>query len=150
MGIPVPPPPSLPPSHLIHSQEIKLFMPLAALKIKKKFLSLFFHRIRLMSFQGSVKVTNVGYLFIHIRCSLNQEEESMKMSRTIAALLAVLSLGLSACVNSPADSGTKGIYTPGSYTSSGKGYGGMVDVTVTVDGKKITAVKGVGDKETKG
>lgn len=74
----------------------------------------------------------------------------MKTSRTIAALLAVLSLGLSSCVNSPADSGTKGIYTPGSYTSSGKGYGGMVDVTVTVDGKKITAVKVVGDKETKG
>ena len=74
----------------------------------------------------------------------------MKHSRLLAATLVALLLILSACTNAPSDKGAAAIYTPGTYTASGKGYGGMVDVTVTVDTKKITAVKIQGDKETKG
>lgn len=74
----------------------------------------------------------------------------MKRSRIFCVALLLLSLILSACTNVRTDPGTVAMYTPGTYTSSGKGYGGMVEVTVTVDTKKITAVKIVGDKETKG
>lgn len=76
----------------------------------------------------------------------------MKGSRSLAALLAasLLALALSACVNAPADSKGTNTYVPGTYSAAAKGYGGTVEVAVTVDGKKITAVKAVGDKETKG
>lgn len=41
-----------------------------------------------------------------------------------------------------------GIYTPGTYTASGKGFGGEVTVSVTVDSNNIKDVKIIGDKET--
>ncbi len=41
-----------------------------------------------------------------------------------------------------------GIYTPGTYTASGKGFGGEVTVSVTVDSNKLKDVKIVGDNET--
>jgi len=43
-----------------------------------------------------------------------------------------------------------GIYTPGTYTATAKGFGGDVTVTVTVDAEKITDCTAVGDGETEG
>ena len=71
----------------------------------------------------------------------------MKRLRTAALLLLSLALVFSACTNAPKTS-KAGIYTPGTYTASAKGFGGNVDVTVTVNASKITDVKIVGDKET--
>lgn len=73
----------------------------------------------------------------------------MRKLRFTAALLAVFALLLSACVNAPSSDKT-GAYVPGTYSASGQGYGGAVDVSVTVDAKKITAVSIKGDKETDG
>lgn len=39
-------------------------------------------------------------------------------------------------------------YTAGTYTGEGKGFGGPVVVTITVDAEKITEVTAVGDAET--
>ncbi|MDO4547399.1 MAG: FAD-dependent oxidoreductase [Clostridia bacterium] len=44
----------------------------------------------------------------------------------------------------------QGIYTPGEYSASAYGFGGMVDVTVTVDDGSIISVEAVGDSETTG
>lgn len=73
----------------------------------------------------------------------------MKRPKLFAVLLAAFALLLSACVNAP-ESDKAGTYVPGTYTASGQGYGGAVDVSVTVDAKKITAVNVKGDKETEG
>jgi fumarate reductase flavoprotein subunit len=73
----------------------------------------------------------------------------MKRLKFAAVLLAAIALLLSSCVNAPT-SDKAGTYVPGTYTASGQGYGGAVDVTVTVDAKKITAVSIKGDKETEG
>lgn len=66
-----------------------------------------------------------------------------------AAVLAAGVFLIAACANAP-KSGGKGQYSPGSYTASAQGYGGAVTVTVTVDQRKISAVKIAGDKETQG
>ncbi len=73
----------------------------------------------------------------------------MRKLRFTAALLAVFAMLLTACVNAPSSDKT-GAYVPGTYSASGQGYGGAVDVTVKVDAKKITAVTIKGDKETDG
>ncbi|MGI6192452.1 MAG: FAD-dependent oxidoreductase, partial [Christensenellales bacterium] len=51
--------------------------------------------------------------------------------------------------NSPAAPET-GIYTPGSYTGTSRGFGGEVTVEITVDANAITNVLIVGDSETTG
>lgn len=71
-----------------------------------------------------------------------------KRSLNIITLLMLLPLMMVACTNAPKSSTTSGIYIPGTYTASAQGFGGEVEVTVTVDAQKITAVKIVGDKET--
>lgn len=43
-----------------------------------------------------------------------------------------------------------GIYTPGTYTATAKGYGGDVTVTMTFDANNITDVQITGDNETAG
>ncbi len=45
---------------------------------------------------------------------------------------------------------TKGIYTAGTYSASAQGFGGEINVTVTVDENKITEIKAEGAKETAG
>ena len=90
------------------------------------------------------------------------------MKKFLAILLAVVMLvGLFACGQQPAVESqapsvapsaapTKapeptpepGIYTPGTYTSVGMGFGGPVTVEVTVDAKAITGVKLTGKGET--
>jgi uncharacterized protein with FMN-binding domain len=73
----------------------------------------------------------------------------MKRLKLAAALLATFALLLTACVNAPT-SDKAGVYVPGTYTASGQGFGGAVDVSVTVDTKKITAVSAKGENETEG
>ncbi|MDD3982188.1 MAG: FMN-binding protein [Spirochaetales bacterium] len=73
----------------------------------------------------------------------------MKKLRIAAAVFAAFALLLTACVNTPA-SDKAGVYVPGTYTASGQGFGGAVDVSVTVDANKITAVSAKGDNETEG
>lgn len=48
----------------------------------------------------------------------------------------------------PAPTQGAALYTPGTYTGSAQGYGGLVSAEVTVDGNTITDVKLTGDKET--
>ncbi|TXT43648.1 MAG: FMN-binding protein [Spirochaetes bacterium] len=76
----------------------------------------------------------------------------MRGLKRFSALLATsaLILLLAGCANSQLDSKGPNIYTPGTYTASAIGYGGMVDVAVTVSGKKILEVKAVGKNETPG
>lgn len=59
-------------------------------------------------------------------------------------------LALAACLLAGCAGGAsgKGGYTPGDYTGSAKGYGGVVTVTVTVDENKVTNVQAVGPDET--
>ena len=78
------------------------------------------------------------------------------MKRKVSILLSgVLMLSLTACGGNQASAPEtteaakavaaaettaeeKGTYTPGTYTAVGKGFGGDVEVTVTVDGSSIT------------
>ena len=88
------------------------------------------------------------------------------MKRKVSILLSgVLMLSLTACGGNQASAPEtteaakavaaaettaeeKGTYTPGTYTAVGKGFGGDVEVTVTVDGSSITEVEIKGDGET--
>ncbi len=70
-------------------------------------------------------------------------------ARIAAALIAGLALIAAACVNAPA-AAEKAVYKPGTYTASAQGFGGAVEVAVTVNAAKITAVKIKGDDETPG
>jgi len=72
---------------------------------------------------------------------------SSKM-RVVTALIAGLSLF--ACANSPSSVETSGAYKPGTYTGSATGFGGAVDVTITVDSARIKDVRIRGAKETEG
>lgn len=56
-------------------------------------------------------------------------------------------LSLASC-GSKKSGDSSGIYTPGTYTASAKGFGGDVTVTLTVDSNSITDVSIVGDEET--
>lgn len=80
----------------------------------------------------------------------------MKRQRLIALLL-VLLLSFSAIgcsknsdVASNSSSEDNNIYTPGTYTGSAQGFGGVIEVTVTVDKNAITDVKAEGLQETEG
>ena len=50
----------------------------------------------------------------------------------------------------PSESQSAGLYTPGDYTATAKGYGGDVTVTMTFDANSITNVTIAGDSETAG
>ena len=71
----------------------------------------------------------------------------MKMSRRILALVLAGCLLLAAVGCGKSDSAA-GVYTPGIYSASERGYGGDVTVTITVDADKITDVKVEGPGET--
>lgn len=66
-----------------------------------------------------------------------------------ALALSLASCGAPATTQSPSAE-QKGIYTPGTYTGTAKGFGGEVTVTVTTDETSITKVEIVGDSETAG
>ncbi len=71
--------------------------------------------------------------------------------RTLSALLALaMVVSLAACKGKDPEptGGEPGIYTPGTYTGEGQGYGGTVAVEITTDANAITDVKITGDKET--
>lgn len=62
-------------------------------------------------------------------------------------LSATLLFPLAGC-NSSSGKDSAGVYTPGSYTASAKGFGGDVTVTVTVDANSVTDVEITGADET--
>ena len=64
------------------------------------------------------------------------------------ALAAGALLALSACQTGRDGNAAAQAYTPGRYAAKAMGLGGPVEVTVTVDGSKITDVAIVADKET--
>ncbi|MCM1231823.1 MAG: FAD-dependent oxidoreductase [Ruminococcus flavefaciens] len=83
------------------------------------------------------------------------------MKRILALALACLMVfSLAACGNQDANPSpteapqpssapaASGIYTPGTYTGEGQGFGGAVKVTITVDANSITDVTIAGDSET--
>lgn len=78
----------------------------------------------------------------------------MKKQRLIAlCLVLLLSFSAVGCgktveTQSNPSADEKGIYTPGTYTGSAQGFGGVIDVTITVDKDRITALKAEGLKET--
>ncbi|MCF0113815.1 MAG: FMN-binding protein, partial [Erysipelotrichaceae bacterium] len=72
------------------------------------------------------------------------------MKKKIALLLCCM-LALSACSTSTettTEAATDGIYTEGSYTGEGEGFGGKVTVTIETDANAIVAVEIVADDET--
>lgn len=83
------------------------------------------------------------------------------MKKFLALLLCVLmAVSLFGCAAPAADQPEEspeatdaieeGIYTPGTYSATTKGFGGDVTVTVIVDANSITDVTAVGDSETAG
>ena len=79
------------------------------------------------------------------------------MKRTLAFLLCLmLCVGLFGCAETAQPAAESpppavaGIYTPGTYTATSKGFGGDVTVTVTVDENNILDVTAEGDSETSG
>lgn len=85
------------------------------------------------------------------------------MKKLLSLLLALaMVFGLAACAADPAADGDPvvetgpsatpeaGIYTPGSYSATARGFGGDVTVEVTVDENAITNVLVIGDSETAG
>lgn len=69
----------------------------------------------------------------------------MNLKKKVSLVFLAVFFVLSGC-SSPATSGS----TSGSYSATGKGYGGEVTVTLDVEGDKITNVTIVGDGETEG
>ncbi|MBV1756954.1 MAG: FAD-binding protein [Dethiosulfatibacter sp.] len=79
----------------------------------------------------------------------------MKFKRIISTvLLFSLLVSLMACSgNESSENRTeviKGIYTPGTYEATAQGYGGSVQVKVTVDDNKITNIVIIAEDETEG
>lgn len=77
--------------------------------------------------------------------------------KKLVSLIVILSLlaGLLGCAGTPAPTPAptepvSSLYQAGDYTASANGYGGEVEVTLTVTGDAITGVKAVGDGETPG
>lgn len=64
------------------------------------------------------------------------------MKKFIVFLTACLMLATVGCAK------TQGDYVAGTYTGESQGYAGTVSVTITTDGKSITEVSVVGEKET--
>lgn len=82
-----------------------------------------------------------------------------KLSRAVSLVLAgSLLTAVTACTNetqpsttptgTPAPTAEAGIYTPGTYTGSAQGFGGLVSAEITVDANAITAVTLTGADET--
>lgn len=79
-----------------------------------------------------------------------------------AVLVSAMVLSLAACGSSTTDTTTAaettaaetkakaGMFTPGTYEAAAKGFGGDINVKVTVTADEITAVEIVGDSETAG
>lgn len=76
----------------------------------------------------------------------------MKQKRLISfALILALLFSIAGCAKTnEVQEPVKGIYTPGTYEGSAQGFGGVINVKVTVDENKITEVKAEGAKETAG
>lgn len=83
------------------------------------------------------------------------------MKKSLALLLSLmLCIGLFGCSQSAETQPTAtpaaetpapaGIYTPGTYTATAKGFGGNIEVSVTVDENAIVEVAAVGASETQG
>jgi len=67
----------------------------------------------------------------------------MKKSN-IMVVVAILTLSSFSCLTHKAEP----VYAPGEYSARSQGFGGPIDATVTVDGKRITKVVLKGDDET--
>ena len=69
------------------------------------------------------------------------------MLKRIISMLLVFCIvfTLTACTG-----GTSKKYNAGNYTGSAQGFGGTIEVTVTVDSSKITAIPASAEKETQG
>ncbi len=67
------------------------------------------------------------------------------MKKIMKSALALAMAAAVGCTKAPSEAG---VYTPGTYTGEGTGFGGTVKVTITVDANKITDVKVEGDSET--
>lgn len=65
------------------------------------------------------------------------------MKKTLSMVLAAAMLSVTAAASAA-------VYTPGTYEAEAKGFGGQVQVEVTVDEEKIVGVSVVGDDETQG
>jgi Uncharacterized protein conserved in bacteria len=80
-----------------------------------------------------------------------------KSLKTVLALILLMAFAVSACAPkaSPDTSlaptaAPTGIYTPGTYTASARGFGGQVTVSVTVDAETVISIDITGDNETAG
>ncbi len=71
------------------------------------------------------------------------------MKRNLAVLLSAV-LVSSSLVGCSTSESAEGVYTPGTYEATAKGFGGDVVVTITVDESSITDVTIIGDSETDG
>lgn len=79
--------------------------------------------------------------------------KSMRNTRTVSALLifCILISLMTGCTNPAAENKVaEGVYKPGTYSASAKGYGGDVTVTIEVDTNKILTVTAEGKNETDG
>ncbi len=74
------------------------------------------------------------------------------MNRKKLLLIAVLMVGLLAFVacGDDAEGDTSGMYTDGTYTGTGQGYGGELEVEVTIENDEITGIEVVSHQETEG
>lgn len=68
--------------------------------------------------------------------------------KKIIILIIVMALLLSGCSTKPAEE--TGIYTPGTYNGSAEGFGGKLDVKVTLSANKIEKVEVTSHSETNG
>jgi len=74
------------------------------------------------------------------------------MNRKKLLLIAVLMVGLLAFVacGDDAEGDASGMYTDGTYTGTGQGYGGELEVEVTIENDEITGIEVVSHQETEG
>lgn len=77
----------------------------------------------------------------------------MRNTKTVSALLifCILISLMTGCTNPAAGNKVaEGVYKPGTYSASAKGFGGDVNVTIEVDANKILTVNAEGKNETDG
>lgn len=74
------------------------------------------------------------------------------MNRKKIVLIAVLLVGMLAFVacGDDAEGDTVGMYTDGTHTGIGEGYGGELEVEVTIENDEITGIEVVSHEETEG